>query len=259
MTAHRIKLFNVRCNELDVICQKPFESGCGYAAILNALHLGNNEPQRRIKKLTMVELINSYGLKTSKIFQMRLRHSDDGVKAEDLLHIYNEIRLELGLASVSGSYLNRQFYDLSQKSFLSRIFKLVRNSLLAGEPVVLLICSQIAKWSDERKEHLWESVAGHYVTAVGISDKINNDGSFVIEYIDPFDGGKYQMLVYSDVRNFAAFKGPKSYGRWVGNRPFPVLSGGAINLRTDEAPWYSRTLTYMQYAIFYEGLRNQTP
>ncbi len=241
--------FTVSVKEEQIVSQKPFESGCGIASVLNALRLGapaNRRIDQKIKGLQ--EVLDAYGTKPSSYYGEGTRIRQDGISGPDLHDIYNDLRKDNGLEPLAGNYLNSKKGETPEELAL-RIHGLLLNSLKEGEPPIILLNSQAALQNEAKKDFFWEGIHGHFVTIVAIPERPNSDGGFELGYVDSFTGTQENLFVYPEVRNFTATKG---HLEWIPNKPFLVISGPSVVLNTDKQPWYARTLIYLHYGIYKE-------
>jgi len=241
-------------NTSEIISQQPYEFGCGYGAILNALYFtpagravvesfGVNSNQERMKYL-----IDHYGMKPSRAYSSGTRQRSDGVCCRDLCDLYNDVRADRGLPVLSGRYLSRDQGE-SDQALLQRVHDLLANSLLRGEPPIVHLRSEAVHYNPKKKDFVWDGLMSHFVTVIGVSTATSDDGSFSIDYLDPADGQKRQMLAYVDVRNFTALRGDNEHFDWLNSRPFISVTGGSLYLTTQKQPWSSRSEIYLHYAI----------
>lgn len=261
-----------------IICQGKYGVGCGYASILNSLAFGSSADQKVFNSLPdgtnderIKRLIDTYGSKPSEEHGNGTRNRDTGVAPNDLCDIYNDLRKENGLPALSGCYLSRR-PDETQKELLVRVHTLLAESLRSEEPPILGLRCEFANWKPSatyvsnnatapnpmRSHCKWDGIGGHFITVVGVPATPNDDGSFCVDYVDSNSGTKGQMFLYSDVRNFGAWKGVKEHQEFLRDRPFPVVASGTISLHTQEQTWSARTQIYLDHAI-YKRLSEEKP
>jgi hypothetical protein len=255
-----------------IVNQGKSNKACGYASILNSLFFGNSANRKVFQSLPgntnadrIKYLEDTYGSKPSKDHGNGLRNREHGVTPNDICDIYNEIRKEHGLPPLTSSYLNRRTNETEQQ-LLTRVHGLLLDSLKSQEPPILSVRSAVADWcptiwylldaitgqNPMRNQCGWQRLTGHFITVVGVPEKTNEDGSFCVDYLDPRDGRERQLFVYSDVRNFAAWKGASEVKEFVRDRPFPAIASGSIYLSTQDQVWSARTEVYLDHVIYKE-------
>jgi hypothetical protein len=253
-----------------IVSQGIFTKGCGFAAVLNCLLFGPASSKAVFKSLfgktnseRIQYLMTEYGSRPAKEHISGIRLRKDGIGCQDLRDLYNDVRHDYGLPGLSAEYLNRGENE-TQQQLLKRVHRLLRESLRQGEPPLISLRSETAHWNrtlsttvlelagqDPSEDgYLWHGLMAHYVTVVGVPEVPNLDGSFALDYLDPDDGMKRQLLLYSDVRNFAARKGTEKDGEWLRDRPFLAIASGSIHLLTQRQVWSNRTQIYLQFAIY---------
>jgi hypothetical protein len=273
-TITNVRWISVRVDNRRTVSQGKFGVGCGYASILNSLAFGSSGDRKvfdslpdRTNEERIKRLIDTYGSKPSVEHGNNSRNRDTGVAPNDLCDIYNDIRKANGLPALSSSYLSRSSNE-TQKQLLVRIHVLLAQSLKSEEPPILGLRCEAATWKPSassvpdtasgqnpmRGQCKWDSIGGHFVTVVGVPEITNDDGSFCLDYIDPADGVKGQMFLYSDVRNFGAWKGVKEHQEFLRERPFPIVASSTLRMHTQEQVWSARTEIYLDHAIYKKAL-----
>jgi hypothetical protein len=124
--------------------------------------------------------------------------------------------------------------------------------LKQGEPPIIQIRSQAARLNAKTSQYVWESLNGYAITVVDVPDSINPDGSFTIKYIDSVTGAKDELMIFSDPRNFGAYKDAGGKRVWLTNHPFLAVCGPSLYLSTTKEEWYMRTVMYLYYGIYKE-------
>lgn len=242
--------FSLLNDRQNIVSQAGFRVGCGYAAMLNSLLL-NTSAVQVFEKLSgstdlqrLRQLQKRYGYLPSTNHKKGRRHRDDGLIAEDLLAIYNEIRADFGLSSLGGCALERRVtHGECHKAHAERIHRLLVDSLMLGEAPILTARSQaIVNAKCVR-------LMGHYVTVAEMQKCPNKDGSFLIGYLDSEDGRSHVAFVYPDPRGFAAYSGHDDQKTFLPDGPYLALAGSEICLKTEKQPVSRRTVIYIDHAI----------
>ncbi len=228
--------------------------------ILNGLRYSSHNSQllKAIKGQTDAErnkqLMNEYGNKPSVDYATGARFRSDGISSPDIQAVYNDFRSVHKLSPLSGSYLELHKGETA-KQLSERVHNCLLHSLKQGEPPIIQIRSQAARFDSKTSQYVWERLNGYAVTVVGVPDTINPDGSFTVKYIDSVTGAKDELMIFNDPRNFGAYKdagGKKTYLANPLSRPFLAVCGPSLFLSTTGEQWYMRTLMYLYYGIYTE-------
>ncbi len=240
--------------------QKPLPLSNCLECILNGLRYSshNNQLLKSIKGQNDAErtkqLMNEYGNKPSVDYATGSRFRSDGISSPDIRAVYNDFRSAHKLSPLSGGYLDLHKGETS-KQHSDRVHQCLLHSLKQGEPPIIQIRSQAARFDSKTSQYVWESLLGYAVTVVEVPDTVNPDGSFTVKYIDSVTGAKDELMLFNDPRNFGAYKdagGKKTYLGNPSNRPFLAVCGPSLFLSTTGEPWYMRTLMYLYYGIYKE-------
>jgi len=239
-----------------VVSQEPLETACGCAAILNCLTFGTPAEQNAVSLMSgmtnaehLQYLIDNFGKVKSGFYPEGDRWRPDGICSGDLKDMYNDFRRQAGLEPLKGMFLDRIPQE-TDKAFLERVHGLILNSLLQGEPPILHARSEVARWHQEKNAYLWDGLYSHFITVIGVPEFVNPDGSFVVDFLDPQDGGQQEMLVFVDVRNFLAPKSSGAKSEWLSDRPFLSAACGKLYLKTQKELFWARSEIYLHYGIF---------
>ncbi|MBP7861111.1 hypothetical protein KA183_05470 [bacterium] len=263
----------VRNDNAKVYSQGHHKYSCGYVALLNNLSFGNQESQAAVSSIEgitdddkMSALEKLFNDKTSIEYSKGGRMRDVGISSADLLQICNEFRLDHNLQPLKGICLDR-LKNESKIEMGTRIHSLLLTSIEKGESPIIMVRSESAHFkpmwyqsaasvfgvtSAFEKASKWDGLQGHYLTVIGIPAKVNDDGSFCLDYIDPAKGKKRQLFVYPEVRNFVAPKGVDKNLKWIGSFPYLAVAASTLNLNTKEEKWNERTIVFLYNAIYSE-------
>ncbi len=243
------------------------EFACGPCAIYNTLVCGDPKLCAVAAELPGDDafakiryLIDKYGLKPSEEYGGKKPRYDDksGVTWHDLRHFVNDVLRDHQVPPVEGRYLDRDKGETPLEQ-LRRVHALLRESLAAGFPPILAVRSFYAK--QEKDTFLWNGLCGHWVTVVDLPRSIpDREKGFRFGFADPGSGRVEYGYAYAEVvRDFTAAKGNAERWEWISGRPFLLLTAPALPLYTQKAPWHSRTIVTLNYAVYRASTRAQTP
>lgn len=247
------------CPRGSVVAQKELgENACGPCAFYNGLVLGDAslaEVARRLPGADAPEkirgLIGTYGRRPSEEYGgKKPRYTEDaGMSWRDLLGLANDVYADHGLPPARGSYLDRSKGEATVDHVL-RIHGLLRRSLDAGFPPLVSFRSFEARRQGE--EFLWHGLFGHWVTVVEVPSSLpQNEKGFRFGYADPYTGRvEYGYVHVDEARNFTSARGNAETWEWVSDRPFCLVTAPSLRLKTQDAPWFARTLITLNYAVF---------
>ncbi|MDA7888700.1 hypothetical protein N9A86_04910, partial [Akkermansiaceae bacterium] len=174
-----------------------------------------------------------------------------GINWADMIHLTNWVRKDVGLPELQGAYLRRSPPE-DGHSHVKRIHQLFKSSIDGGVLPIINFVSQTAYKDPESGKLLWGSLMGHLCTLMEVQEKLaKNEQGFRFRYADS-DTGKIETgyLSFSQARNFAAFDGDPIKGKWVKHRPFLVVTAPALDLKTSDQDWHTRTEIVMNYAVY---------
>jgi hypothetical protein len=90
------------------------------------------------------------------------------------------------------------------------------------------------------------------VTVVEVPASLpENEKGFRFGFADPYTGRvEYGYVHAEEARNFTAARGNAEVWEWVTDRPFPLVTAPSLRLKTQDAPWFARTLITLNHAVF---------
>ena len=169
-------------------------NACGPAALLNAFRFGDKSWQQGVSvidgdsdKTRLLTTIRTWGLQPSTSLPGRRRWSRNGVNADDLCDMANEIGRLKFLPRLSREVFMAQPAE-SQPQLLRRAHSRLSTSLAKGLPPVISI-RRIVQRKVPGKPPEWIVLQGHFVTVTRLPAKLDRDAdSFEVGYIDPWGG-----------------------------------------------------------------------
>ncbi len=246
------------------------QNSCGYGALLNNLSFGSDEVKKVLDTIEgktdddkLSNLANRFDSKKSVQYPDGGRMRDNGISALDLLQDSHELREGKVSSLLSGECLVRKA-DESRAEMGERIHRLLLNSVSKNEPPILLIRSETAHFKPRRyqsavaligmknvykKSSRWDAEKGHFITVIGVPNKVNEDGSFCVDYIDSAIGKRRQLFVYPENRGFLAPVGVDKNTKWLDDFPYLVVASPSLGLDTEKEKWNERTILFLDYAL----------
>lgn len=228
---------------------------CGPTSALIALATGAPAARKEAAKLVadgnkaaLESLIARFGQRTSEDYGKGPRFRK-GISAMDLTAFVNDIRAELELAPLAGSYMSKTEGE-SPLAHLGRIHGYLTRSLAKGEPVILHIRTFYAgPENDKAKKPTWNGLASHFVVATGVPTELSPGArGFAVEILDPNGGMATELyLAAESVRAFVAAEGNAEKWEWKPNSPFLTCRAPSLALDRQSRPWNERTLCVLHH------------
>lgn len=171
-------------------------NACGPAALLASIRCGSAKWQALADrfpgpsdKAKLLYIIRAHGLKPSTSLKDRRRWTRDGINAEDLLEVARELAALGALTPPDGEALFARRSETTTQ-LLRRTHDRLHASLACGFPPVL----SLRRYA--RRDGSWRVLQHHFVTVVGVPEKLDRHAdSFAITYFDPW-GGKRDTATF---------------------------------------------------------------
>jgi hypothetical protein len=242
-----------------IVSQKEAPSNaCGPASILNAL-LYSRGPLSRLYDAVPGEtdaakirhLLETYGNRASVSYEQGARYRKNGIACEDVTAVFNDLLGALDAPRVEGTFLDR-LEEEATGDHLRRVHERFRASIAAGVPVVTSFRSFAAAHDEKKKAWLWEGLFQHFVAVIEVQETLDEgEKGFRFTYVDSDTNRReFGYARIEEARNFTAAKGNAETWVWRKNRPFLCVTAPSLRLKTQNQPWYARTVITLNYGIF---------
>ena len=119
-------------------------------------------------------------------------------------------------------------------------------------PVITSFRSFAPSWNEKKKEWEWEGLFQHFVAVVSVQETLaEGEKGFSFAYADSHTGRlEHGYANIDEARNFTAAKGNTERWVWRTDRPFLLVTAPSLRLKTQEQPWYVRTIITLNYGVF---------
>lgn len=181
---------------------------CGPAALLNAYRCGSPAWQRALTGVPgttdrerLRNVIRIWGLQPSASLAGRKRWSRQGINAEDLRDLANELAAPKVLPQVRCEPFLTAAGE-SPRQLLARVHARLAASLAKGLPPVISI-RRIALRQNPGKSPEWVVLHGHFVTVTAVPGRLGRGAAeFDIRYLDPWGGRRESGRLRISTRAF---------------------------------------------------------
>jgi hypothetical protein len=169
-------------------------NACGPAALLNAYRCGSPAWQRALAGVPgtsdrerLRNTIRCWGLRPSASLPGRKRWTRDGINAEDLRDLANDLAAPRVLPALRCETFLTNTGE-SSRQLLARVHRRLSASLAKGLPPVISI-RRIALRHRPGGTPEWVVLQGHFVTVTALPGRLEPAaGGFSISYLDPWGG-----------------------------------------------------------------------
>ncbi|MEZ5980525.1 MAG: hypothetical protein R3F34_20260 [Planctomycetota bacterium] len=251
----------IRLDPPRVVDQHAFAgNACGPAAMATSLLAEGGAARGAVEGRTDSELITrsvrTYGTRPSSAYEGSQRFAPaSGVCAEDLDLWFDDWRADVGLPPHDAAYLDRA-PDEGDAAFCARVHAILVRSLELGAPPVVRLRSFATHWYPARSAYLWDGVAAHWVTIVGVPSELTEGAlGFAFDYADPATGTVERGFASVETqRSFAAARGNERTWEWREGSPFLLVTAPALAVlgRRAEA-FYLREVVTLDHAVVARG------